>query len=457
MHIWSQVTALLLSGMAFVLALWPRRYSGELTDRAEYRLQPWPRLRRFPLFWLGLALLACLGVQAFNPSWVWTRNATTWWLVRVNDVPWLPTSIEAPFDRFNPWRQFIIYATVWLSSCAVWVGLTRRKSARILLGAMVMNAMLVAVVGLVHKASGAAKLLWLRGFPDAVSFASFVYRNHAGAYFGLMAFAALGLTGWHFFTGQRRAARSTPAPLWLLGTALLVFAVVYSLSRGAILSVTVFGLAASGALLALRFTNATRSTTPALVNIATFSVILISLGFIVRELDFSAVHTRFLEIYRHGAGDSALVGRAAAREAAEEMLADHWLRGVGAGGFRHLFPEYLKGYPDIYRDGRYFWEHAHNDWLEIPVELGLPGVLLLALAGAWAVRAWLKQRGWRHPVALMVAFGLGQVLLHACMDFPLQCPAILVTWAVLLVLSLRWLELDPPMMARENQGEARYT
>jgi hypothetical protein len=31
---------------------------------------------------------------------------------------------------------------------------------------------------------------------------------------------------------------------------------------------------------------------------------------------------------------------------------------------------------------------------------------------------------------------------HALMDFPFQNPAILVTWWSLLVISLRWLELD---------------
>ena len=45
------------------------------------------------------------------------------------------------------------------------------------------------------------------------------------------------------------------------------------------------------------------------------------------------------------------------------MLRDYWQRGVGSGGFRYLFPEYIKHYPSAYQGGQLFWEHAHNDWL----------------------------------------------------------------------------------------------
>jgi O-antigen ligase len=130
------------------------------------------------------------------------------------------------------------------------------------------------------------------------------------------------------------------------------------------------------------------------------------------------------------------------------MPDDHWQRGVGVGGFRYLYPEYIKHKPLIYERGAFFWEHAHNDWLQIPIELGLVGVLLLAAGAGWLGWAWFRAGGWRHPLALMVALGAGQVMLHAVMDFPFQNPAILVTWWALLVMSLRWLELDAPQSAR---------
>lgn len=467
MHVWSQITALSLALLGLLVALCPRFYdadhalhfgagsgergmeggrahsnSGLRSQVSGFRLVPWPRLVRFPLFWLGLALLAYIGLQASNPSWEWERSSTQWWLRRVDDTPWLPTSIDTPFERFDIWRQFIIYATVWLTACSLWIGLTRRKSLHILLGVLVANACLLGLVGIVHKGSGATRVLWLREFPDASSFASFVYRNHAGAYFGLMSFSALGLAVWHFFEGRKRLARSTPTALWLIAALLLIFAVVLSLSRGAIISVVLFGFAAVIALAILRYTSATQSTVPTIVPVLVALGVLGTVGWMIRQIDFSEVYYRFEALAKLQANDPSVVGRQLARQSAVEMLSDHWQRGVGAGGFRYLFPEYIKGKPLIYEGGRVFWEHAHNDWLEIPIELGLTGVLLLVAGAGWVILAWWRMGGWRHPVGLMIALGAGQVMANAVMDFPFQNPAILVTWWALLIICLRWLELD---------------
>jgi O-antigen ligase len=473
MHVWSQVTSLALSALGMVVAVWPRLYEGEQAiifsreqgagsreqgtggktnnrehpadnRAAAYRLSAVSRLLRFPLLWLGLMLLACLGLQALNPSWIWERNATAWWLRRVNDIPWLPTSVDTPFERFDVWRQFIIYATAWLTVCALWVGITRRRTLHIILSVLVGNAVILGLMGFVHKASGEAKLLWLQAYPDASSFASFVYQNHAGAYFGLMSFAAIGLAVWHFFDGRKRMARSTPSALWGIASLLLVFAVVFSLSRGAIISLTVFGIAAVIAVVILRFSSSTQSTIPTIVPVMVALGIFGTVGWMIRQIDFSAVYYRFEQLSKLQANDPSVMSRKLAREAAIEMYGDHWVRGVGAGGFRHLYPEYIKGKPMIYEGGRYFWEHAHNDWLEIPIELGLTGVLLVAAGFGWLVWTWFRGGGWRHPVTLMVMLGAGQVMAHAVMDFPFQNPAILVTWWSLLAISLRWLELEPP-------------
>ena len=360
----------------------------------------------------------------------------------MNDVAWLPTSVDTPFERFDVWRAFIIYATVWSTACSLWIGITRRRTMQILLGVLVGNAVILGLVGFIHRAGGEPKVLWLQSFPGAASFASFIYQNHAGAYFSLMSFVALGLAVWHFFEGRKRMARSTPAALWLIASLLLVFAVIFSLSRGAIISLVVFGGAAVIALLLLRFMSSTQSTTTPLVPVMIAVMILGTIGYMVRNIDFSAVRYRFEELAKLQASDPSYVSRKLAREAATEMYGDHWARGVGAGGFRFLFPEYVRHRPMIYEKGQLFWEHAHNDWLEIPIELGLAGVLLLAGAVGWLGWTWSRFGGLRHPLALMIALGAGQILAHALIDFPFQCPAILVTWWALVIISLRWLELD---------------
>lgn len=482
MHEWSQVTALGLGVLGLGVALWPRTYTGDhvipvgsrqlpvgspqLSDSpssvhrlplSDIRLNPWPRLLRFPLFWLGAALLGLLLVQAANPAWVWQRDATRWWLRRVPSISYLPNSINAPFERFNVWRHFIIYAIVWVTVCGLWIGLTRRKSLHILLGVLAGNAVILGLVGFIHKASHEPKLLWLKAFPQSSSFASFVYQNHGGAYFSLMSFLALGLAVWHFFEARKRMARSSPSALWVMAALLLVFAVIFSLSRGAIISLVVFGLAAMVALVILRLTTVTQSTTPKIITVMVALGIIGTMGWMVREIDFSAVYSRFEQFSKLQANDPSYLGRKLARESATKMYQDYWVLGVGAGGFRHLFPQYIKDKPMIYDGGRLFWAHAHIDWLEIPIELGVPGVLLLLGAAGWMIGMWLRRGGWRHPLALMVAIGAMQIMAHALIDFPFQCPAILTTWWALLVISLRWLELEAPQGSGSGEHGAAGT
>ncbi len=441
MHGWSQTVGLALSALSLVLSLLPRRYEGELTTGGNFTLHSWPRLLKFPPFWLGLALLGLMLAQALNPWWVWERNETVWWLRRVTDIEWLPASIDAPFERSNAWRQLLIHGSAWLTVCALWIGITRRRSLQILLGVLVVNGLMLAAAGFVQRMTDTRKLLWIREFPGADSFGSFVYRNHAGAYLGLAAAAALGLAVWHFFEGRRRMSRSTPSALWFVAVVVLIFAVLFSFSRGAIITLAVFLAGAVAAFLIVRAASPVPSTMPRLVTAMVALAILGTVGWVVRRVDFTEI-TRRMETLSKIERDESYISRKLARDSAWQMLGDHWQRGVGAGGFRHLFPEYIKDKPAIHARGALFWEHAHCDWLEIPIELGLAGALLIAGGLGWMARCWWRHRGWRHPVAVMLLIGCGQTLLHAVIEFPFQCPAILTTWWALLVIALRWLELD---------------
>ncbi len=63
------------------------------------------------------------------------------------------------------------------------------------------------------------------------------------------------------------------------------------------------------------------------------------------------------------------------------MFAGRPALGWGAGGFRYGFTKYQRREIEITGTGlrRYFWEHAHNDWLEWLIELGVAGFLPVAV------------------------------------------------------------------------------
>jgi hypothetical protein len=471
MHAWSQLTSLSLSLVSFTLALIPRTYSGDYLPAlppqafspaaqrpdesrrsfsvggqpSAFRLYPFARLIRFPIFWLGAALLAYIAIQALNPSWVWERNERSWWLRRVNDIPWLPTSIDTPFERFNIWRQFIIYASAWLTLCTVWIGFTRRRSLQLLLTVLALNGIVLALVGFLARSYFPTWewVIWLNSqLKGATSFASFIYKNHAAAYLSLLVGAALGLAAWHHERGLRSMARSTPGMLWLLAAVAMAFGVFFTYSRGATLVLAGYLVLAAATYLLSRLLSSARSTTSPLVWLMLTALLLGAVGFGGSQLNYQQAEQTFTSLFVRQEKDLSVAHRLEAYQASESMLSDHGQRGVGAGGFRYLFPEYIKHYPNSYRNGQLFWEHAHCDWLQLPIEVGIGGTALVLLGSLWSLVALYRRRLWRQPAMLLLAFGCLQTLVQAIFDFPFQNPAILVTWLALLVISIRWVELE---------------
>jgi hypothetical protein len=471
MHPWSQITSLVLSALGLLIALIPRTYSGDYlpalppqafspdaqrrdesrrsfsvggqSQVSVMRLSAWPRLLRFPIFWIGLALLGYIALQAYNPSWVWERNERTWWLRRVNDIEWLPTSIDSPFERFDIWRQFIIYASAWLTTCTVWIGFTRRRSLQVLLIALVANASLLATAGFLQRIFKPYTILGIIGWhPETTPFASFVYHNHAGAYFALLVGVSAALAIWFFDSGERAMRKSTPAGIFAICAVFLAGTVLFSLSRGATLTVGLFILFfAIWFFVRRRFAPVNATTNPILIAAIIVILAVLAVG-ALRELDFTAVTGKFDRLLKGQTADESTRLRILAYDSGGAMLNDYWLRGTGAGAFRYLFPEYIKKHADAYAGGRLFWEHAHRDWFEIPIELGAAGCVLLLLGAGWWWSVFYRGRAVWHSLAIPVLLGCGQTLAHAWFDFPFQNPAILCTWLALIAISARWIELD---------------
>jgi len=85
---------------------------------------------------------------------------------------------------------------------------------------------------------------------------------------------------------------------------------------------------------------------------------------------------------------------------------------------------------------RTFVNHAHNDYLEIALETGLPGVILmLLLLGWWAWSAWGR---WSEPqgdpFARAATIASAAILAHSLVDFPLRTSAMAGVFAVAIAL-----------------------
>jgi O-antigen ligase len=113
-------------------------------------------------------------------------------------------------------------------------------------------------------------------------------------------------------------------------------------------------------------------------------------------------------------------------------IADFWVTGSGLSSFRYV--------GSIYRSfgGTIFYSWAHNDYLQLGVELGVPGLVLLAwlalsiLRSARRARAGLaRDRGLSFLHAGLVS-AVVAIALHSASDFSLHLPANLALLAVLL-------------------------
>ncbi|MCB1641052.1 MAG: O-antigen ligase family protein, partial [Xanthomonadales bacterium] len=119
--------------------------------------------------------------------------------------------------------------------------------------------------------------------------------------------------------------------------------------------------------------------------------------------------------------------------AAWALAADYGWLGSGAGSF----PAAYAAFEPIDLVGDKIINHAHNDWFEWLVELGLPVALLLLalLAWMWSRARALAQLDWQRasPLILSSALALLLLALHSVVDYPLRTSAMMLAAMALLL------------------------
>jgi O-antigen ligase len=448
MHLWSQCVSLVLALAGFIAAAQPRTYDPHQTSGEPARVRPLLRLWRFPLFWTGLLVLAYIAIQGLNPAWRYRSNPSYWWLDPVEHLSWLPSGMEVPFAIAGPWRALLIFASLWLTVCTAWIGLMRRLTFRLLFTFLVVNGVLLSLLGLAQQLTHATGVFWLVPVSSQSFVASFIYRNHAGAYLNILLAVGAGLAWWYYARANRRLDKSSPAGVFTFAAIIVGLMVLFTSSRGAILLLLTFVLLAGISFLWAQVRLASHERSPAVI--AGLLILLVTfIGIGLFSLRVENVWKRFAGMIVDPVASAH--DRTEAHAAAAEMYAAEPILGWGAGCFRFGFPNYLYKHPEIYYSGtdrRKFWEHAHNDLLEFAVEFGVVGSLLLAAPLCWLGWALVRRRFWANPLSLLAVLGCALTLVHSRMDFVFQTPAILLTWVLVLLACVRWAELDQPPAAR---------
>lgn len=126
-------------------------------------------------------------------------------------------------------------------------------------------------------------------------------------------------------------------------------------------------------------------------------------------------------------------------------IRDNLLLGSGVGSFQQVYPQY----EDPAAVTATFVNHAHNDYLEIALETGIPGLLLVAAFLWWwvsrAVPIWRSAAVDRYALAGSIVSAA--ILVHSLVDYPLRTAALSTIMAASLALMSR------PRPRQEDGGE----
>ncbi|MBN1911663.1 MAG: O-antigen ligase family protein [Pirellulales bacterium] len=329
----------------------------------------------------------------------------------------------------------------------------------------------MAAFGLVQFLTSNGKFFWFYEHPyqttsDAVQ-GSFVNRNHFAH------FLALGigpLLWWIQDSLRHRRHRRTKhkgssqqefavggrdTGLRWLGVGLILLAGLLSLSRGGMIAL--FG---AGAIAVVVLHQARRLRVAVIGGLAAAAVLV---GVALAIFGHQGVTAR-LDDFASGSIDTldASGHRRAIWSAGFRAAADFPILGTGAGSQRWIHPMYLDptGYPGFaQRAGRIHFLHADNGPLEIALETGIPGVLLLvvglAILARWCVIGLWRAESSRERVAAgAVTAALAASLLHNLVDCPWYVPGCMVVVVLLAAGACRLCQLTADETARRAQRRA---
>lgn len=363
------------------------------------------------------AVAVVLGLQLLPlPPALWQslplRNELTAELAAAGaPATWRPMSLD-PWGTVRGLLWMLVgYSTFRLLGTLSAEAQTRWLKAAVLLG------IAMALLGFAQAAAGRQPTLRFHPFHNEFGASgTFANRNHFALLMAMLAPLAIGLA-------RHAQARRTPWSLpWYFAAVLLVLAAALSFSRAGFLLASAG--AAAAALWAWRWHPPGQ---PA----ASRARHVLALG--------SAAALTALGIASYAWTQLAVRLEKDPLEDARVQYLEHGINAVkaflpwgsGTGSFRWAYAPFE---PQHDMSNTYAL-HAHNDLVEVALEAGVPGLLLIAAALGvllWSVLAQRNRPHGAHPLLFVTCVTLVVPLLHSLVDYPLRTLSALVLFCGLL-------------------------
>ncbi len=286
-----------------------------------------------------------------------------------------------------------------------------------LVAIVLIGAVLSILLGALQVASGGDALHIDARTADGAMAGFFVNRNH---------FAALVLMALPFAAALAAPSRRWPVSSRMLSWACVLFGLLAVIALASIRSRAGVVLLAPAMLLGLLIIARSGEAGRSIRALRLWLLGGVGAGLAVLAFGLSPLMTRFEQA---GGGQERL---------------DRWPEVLEAAGRYQPLGSGLGSFDAVYRsvepvtslDATYF-NHAHNDYLELWLETGWLGLVVLVLALVWAAPRWLKSwrdKGETRGDPLVRAAGAALVLLamHSVVDFPIRSTTVLVLTALCL-------------------------
>ena len=424
---WSWALLSLLVGVLVVMdALFARRQGGN-SRRFMRRMLPGILLAGLIVVWILFQTFDSVAPDMAHPLWREMSRS-----ISVNVKPTITLDAEATMSAL----------TRLLSYCGVfWIGARLGRdpdNAQFMLKSFVVASCLYAAYGLFVFFADLKSILWYEKWAYRGDLTStFVNRNTYATFAGLGLIASVALITQLLGRGLRGdhtkremlldLADRAFAQAWLpiLGIFLTAFALLLTHSRGGLLST---GFALLVLFLAFSYTK----TVSRKFGITFLAIIILFIMFTYvvagDVVDLRLARTSFDASIR----DDLFAAIIAA-------IPSNPYLGTGYGTFEHAFMAY-KSYPLSFAG----WDKAHNSYLELAFELGIPATIAVVGLFLWLVGVFIHGLMHRIRRRIFAAIGLSATALvgaHALVDFSLQIPGFTVCYVLLV--SIAWAQSWP--------------
>lgn len=386
---------------------------------------------------LGLST-ALIAVQLLPlPPGLWTslpgremfREAA---LIAGQPQPWRPLSIS-PASTANALGAMIVPI-----AALVLIARIERDRHRQIMGLLIGLVAAGGLIGLLQFSGARFDNPLINDVSGAVS-GNFANRNHFALF---IAVGCLLLPVWGFSGPSPRPWRAVVA------VGLLPFFILVGLATGSRSGIVLglVGIAMGMLIVRKRVASELRRLPRRIALPLVIGILVLTVAAIVISISFDRAVAVNRALTLEGGADL----RTQARPVVLALVAHYFPVGSGFGAFDAVF---RIAEPDTLLRDTYF-NHAHNDWLEIALDGGLPGLLLLGGAVLWwlgaSVKAW-RTGGTDATLARTGSTMIFLVFAASLTDYPARTPMVMA----LLVLAGSWLAIPAASSANAAGREGR--